>query len=427
MPRNASGTYSLPAGNPVVSGSVISSTWANPTLADVANELTNSLSRNGQGGMLVPFEFTNGTFGAPGITWASETSTGFYRPATSDMRATVAGIPRMRWTNVGVDVWDPVAAGGSWVPLVNAGGVNFIPSTGGTMLNLNITNSGVIGNDLSIGDDLTVVGDLTVGGATSLQALTATSINAGSEIITGASLSLRKAVVASFVGIRWDNELGVTKWWMYEAADTNDSLTLSRYNDAGSYLGDPFAINSLTGTVVFGSNDVLLNGSPSTLGSVLTLIQDSGNGPMMLLQNRLQTAANHKIGSIVFAPFRDVANPVYGAAMWAEAVTPAGYAINLYLGAQDNLPSSTYPTQPQVQINSSAVSVLGGIPFQLTNSALSVVRGLYMNTANEISLVGRGGVLHMNDPVNTGGKVHASTGTPGAYVGNEGEIWLQYT
>jgi len=48
MSRNGSGTYSLPAGNPVVTGTTISSTWANSTLTDIANTLTGSLASDGQ-------------------------------------------------------------------------------------------------------------------------------------------------------------------------------------------------------------------------------------------------------------------------------------------------------------------------------------------------------------------------------------------
>lgn len=48
MPRNGSGTYSLPAGNPVVTGTVISSTTQNNTLSDIATALTNSISNDGQ-------------------------------------------------------------------------------------------------------------------------------------------------------------------------------------------------------------------------------------------------------------------------------------------------------------------------------------------------------------------------------------------
>jgi hypothetical protein len=48
MSRNGSGVYSLPAGNPVVSGTTISSTWANTTLSDIQNALTQSVAADGQ-------------------------------------------------------------------------------------------------------------------------------------------------------------------------------------------------------------------------------------------------------------------------------------------------------------------------------------------------------------------------------------------
>jgi hypothetical protein len=48
MPRNGSGTYSLPAGNPVVTGTTISSTVQNNTTSDIATALTNSLAKDGQ-------------------------------------------------------------------------------------------------------------------------------------------------------------------------------------------------------------------------------------------------------------------------------------------------------------------------------------------------------------------------------------------
>lgn len=47
MPRSG-GTYSLPAGNPVVSGATISSTTHNATMTDIADALTASLAKDGQ-------------------------------------------------------------------------------------------------------------------------------------------------------------------------------------------------------------------------------------------------------------------------------------------------------------------------------------------------------------------------------------------
>ena len=48
MSRNGSGTYSLPAGNPVVTGTTIASTWANTTMNDLAAALTGSVAADGQ-------------------------------------------------------------------------------------------------------------------------------------------------------------------------------------------------------------------------------------------------------------------------------------------------------------------------------------------------------------------------------------------
>jgi hypothetical protein len=46
--RDGSGTYTLPAGNPVTSGTVISSSWANTTLQDIADGVSASLAKDGQ-------------------------------------------------------------------------------------------------------------------------------------------------------------------------------------------------------------------------------------------------------------------------------------------------------------------------------------------------------------------------------------------
>lgn len=48
MSRNGSGTYSLPAGNPVVTATTISSSWANSTMNDLAAALTDSVAADGQ-------------------------------------------------------------------------------------------------------------------------------------------------------------------------------------------------------------------------------------------------------------------------------------------------------------------------------------------------------------------------------------------
>ena len=127
MPRNASGTYSLPTGNPVESGTVIQSTWANSTLNDVASALTDSLSRAGNGGMLAPFYFTNGTVSEPSISFTTENSSGLYLPFATDVRMTITGTDVMRWSAGGVaqiyknSIWENILISSDIGSFVNPG------------------------------------------------------------------------------------------------------------------------------------------------------------------------------------------------------------------------------------------------------------------------------------------------------------------
>jgi hypothetical protein len=104
MPRNSSGTYSLPAGNPVVTLEVISSSWANTTLGDIATALTGSLSRSGEGSMLAGLELFDGTASAPGLTWGTELTSGWYRNGSNDFRFSIASTDRLSINTTGTVV-----------------------------------------------------------------------------------------------------------------------------------------------------------------------------------------------------------------------------------------------------------------------------------------------------------------------------------
>lgn len=54
MPRNGQGIYTLPVGNPVITGTTITSTWGNTTMQDIANALTGSVASDGQTTMTGP-------------------------------------------------------------------------------------------------------------------------------------------------------------------------------------------------------------------------------------------------------------------------------------------------------------------------------------------------------------------------------------
>lgn len=89
MPRNAAGVYTLP-NPPVVTDTTILSDDENVTRDDIAAELTNSLSRSGQGGMLAPFRIADGIEVAPGLSFLNDPDSGIYR-SSSDTWHLVAG------------------------------------------------------------------------------------------------------------------------------------------------------------------------------------------------------------------------------------------------------------------------------------------------------------------------------------------------
>ncbi len=113
MPRDAGGNYSLAAGNPVVAGTIIRPSWANPTMDDLAIAMTDSLSRSGKGGMLVPFLNVDGAVNLPGIAFTNEPSLGIFREGNNEMRAGVAATDSTRWIagDFGFEIW----SGTAWV------------------------------------------------------------------------------------------------------------------------------------------------------------------------------------------------------------------------------------------------------------------------------------------------------------------------
>jgi hypothetical protein len=102
--RNSSGTYSLPSGNPVVGGTVISRDWANNTLGDIGQSLTDSLDRNGKGPMLAPLRVQNGSNAAPSLSFNNDQDTGLYLVGDANPAVTVAGAKRQEWTSTGTAV-----------------------------------------------------------------------------------------------------------------------------------------------------------------------------------------------------------------------------------------------------------------------------------------------------------------------------------
>ena len=103
MPRNPAGVYTLPLA-PVIPGTVIEAEWANPSLDDIAAALSDSLSRGGDGVMLVPFKVVDGTEALPGLAFAQEASSGFYRAADGQIGVSILGVKQLLLTALGLEL-----------------------------------------------------------------------------------------------------------------------------------------------------------------------------------------------------------------------------------------------------------------------------------------------------------------------------------
>ena len=99
MSRNGSGTYTLPAGNPVVTGTVISTTWANNTMNDLASAMTDSVAADGQTPMTGPLNMNSnkvtnlatGTVSGDGINFTQFNTPTFGGAVTCSSTLAVTG------------------------------------------------------------------------------------------------------------------------------------------------------------------------------------------------------------------------------------------------------------------------------------------------------------------------------------------------
>lgn len=107
MPRNGSGTYTLPE-PPFVAGTIISSAAVNDDFSDIATALTASLPRNGEAGMLGQFKATDGSVVLPGMAFSNDLNTGFYRPADDQIGVVVGGVQVGLFTSGGLQGTLPI-------------------------------------------------------------------------------------------------------------------------------------------------------------------------------------------------------------------------------------------------------------------------------------------------------------------------------
>lgn len=105
MPSDSSGNYSLPAGYLAVAGDTIQPSQHNPPLEDLGAAATARLMRSGAGPMTGPIKLADGLVGAPGMTFGSALTTGFFK-TTAGFAATIGGTQVAEFTSTGISIPD---------------------------------------------------------------------------------------------------------------------------------------------------------------------------------------------------------------------------------------------------------------------------------------------------------------------------------
>jgi hypothetical protein len=232
MPRNLSGVYTLPAGNPVVPGTTIDAAWANSTLEDISNELTNSLSRTGAGGMLAPFRIADGNVTGPGLSFLNETNTGYYRVGAGSTAFSILGVNTLQMNTTSVTV--PAAR------TLNAQGNALVAGTlGVTGATLMASTLGVTGVITALGG---VLGNITAASGTS-------TFN---DLVINGSLDMVAGSSATITGLSTPTNASDAANKGY--VDTQDALKL---NLAGG---------TMSGNLAMGNNLVTGLGTPASGG-----------------------------------------------------------------------------------------------------------------------------------------------------------------
>jgi hypothetical protein len=234
MGRSSGGSYTLPGAN-FVNGTTADAAAVNAKFSDLATEMTDSLSRSGNGGMLARLRGVNGTQAAPAYSFTSETSVGFYRAGSADVRFASAGTDVMKWSTTAVTVYKAttfseavtVSSGGL---VVTAGG--FTVTAGG----LTVTAGGmtVSAGGLNATGTLPAAGGMT--GATNLTAAGTTSTTSGETFALHSFKGTVPGPQAVALTVRVRNPTTVTNADQAELGISYDAVTTPSYNGA-IYLG----------------------------------------------------------------------------------------------------------------------------------------------------------------------------------------------
>jgi len=257
MPRDGSGNYTLPVGNPVITGTLIQSPWANSTMSDIAAQLNNVLTRDGVLGPVSTFKLVDGAVATPGLGFNSEPGLGLFRAGTGILQfASANGVTAsLNGSNVvltSFSVFPRTAGVGQMSRLILNGQPVNSANTSNLVLEATPTSANIysqpIGTDTM--RNLTLLGKSVI-----IQTEDQDSSATFSRTIAGGialTLDKRASMPTGTVSI-WGSRGGLARWEMdlgYDGEvglDNGSDFVIRRYHDDGTYAGQSLAITRSSG------------------------------------------------------------------------------------------------------------------------------------------------------------------------------------
>jgi hypothetical protein len=255
MPRDSGGVYTLPAGNPVAADTLIDAAWANSTLTDLGNEMSNTLHKDGRVSMTGPLVLS--TRGSP-----LDTDAASWANVLTRIRESFASITGRAWRK------QTKSAGYTAVAADNMSWLNFTSSATLTLLAAATAGNGymLIARAAS-GVALTVDAD----GSETIDGATTVAIGADDWILLFCDGSAWNSIIVQAANSTALTDPSLTRPLMGSPRETiaTGSITGAQALDVAS---QSYFAYTLTGNVTFSFSNVPSTGT--AISVTVELLQD---------------------------------------------------------------------------------------------------------------------------------------------------------